>query len=267
LRHGAAVFGGGETGAGISDDPATRLKTPLADSRRRDYGMAASAQPGCIKGIQMRIRIVVGAVVGFMLSHTALPAQDSGDLPRVRITAPATYEIPGLIKAEGDRLTGTFTPLDKTMVQVASANGSEPLVMPRPGKRIVGQVVGTGTDVLLFRRDGGSHPLTIPVAAIERYEISQGPRATKRMRFWASFGAGLGAGLAAAAMADSMCDRSFTGGSIGPCAGTFTWGVATGVGSGLVTRWLLGRDRWVTVSRERFISSQRETHVRPSATN
>jgi hypothetical protein len=198
LRHGAAVFGGGETGAGISDDPATRLKTPLADSRRRDYGMAASAQPGCIKGIQMRIRIVVGAVVGFMLSHTALPAQDSGDLPRVRITAPATYEIPGLIKAEGDRLTGTFTPLDKTMVQVASANGSEPLVMPRPGKRIVGQVVGTGTDVLLFRRE---------------------------------------------------------------------WGVATGVGSGLVTRWLLGRDRWVTVSRERFISSQRETHVRPSATN
>jgi hypothetical protein len=202
----------------------------------------------------MANQFVVSVLLVLLPSH-AIAQSDSSPIPeRVRITASRTYEIPGLIKADGDRLSGVFTVVDESLIQVGPPNQPKPLVMPKPGKRIVGRAMALSKDALLFLPDRGSQTIAIPLAVIGQFEVSEGTPLAKSTRRLLGVGVGIGAGLTVAAVADSKCERSFTTGSFGPCGGAILLGAAVGVTSGVASTLWLGRIHWRTVPLEWFVS-------------
>src|SRR5262245_24749781 len=85
----------------------------------------------------MFVRVVVFATIVCLLS-ALVEAQAPGVAvqPRVRITGLRAYEIPGVLKVDGERVTGSSSvTTDEMTVRVLLPQTGQQLVVLKPGKR------------------------------------------------------------------------------------------------------------------------------------
>jgi hypothetical protein len=96
------------------------------------------------------------AVAAVLACLMALPAwaQETSPTPtgHVRITGVKTCEIPGVIKLEGDRISGRSATITDRDVQIRRPGKSRLLTVPRPGKRVTGRVRAIEGALLEFVR-------------------------------------------------------------------------------------------------------------------
>jgi hypothetical protein len=104
----------------------------------------------------------------------ALPAgaQEPSPTPtgHVRIMGVSTYEIPGIIKIEGNRVSGRLVRTTDRFVQCRSEGDGRLLTVLLPGKRLTGVSRTIGDGLVEFVLAGEREPLYVPLDAIAKIE-------------------------------------------------------------------------------------------------
>jgi hypothetical protein len=120
-------------------------------------------------------------------------AQEPSSAPtgRVRITGVKTYEIPGVIKLEGDRWSGSPVRVTEQFVQFRRPGDNRLLTVPRPGKRLTGSSRTIGDGLVEFVLQGENEPLFVPQDAIAKTESLERPAATTFRELAVVAGSGL----------------------------------------------------------------------------
>ena len=112
----------------------------------------------------------LGLLPGVVLAQTSASAAQ----PRVRITGPEEYEIPGVLKIAGAQVSGHASiVIQDTMVRVVSPATGQELVVLKPKKRLAGRVIGVKDRLVEFMPDGQAGTLRIPIDSIGKLEVSE----------------------------------------------------------------------------------------------
>jgi hypothetical protein len=162
---------------------------------------------------------------------------------RVRITGPATYEVPGMWRFEGDRVVGKPVTGDSRFVQFTREDDGRVLTILRPGRRLTSTARGIDGDLLEFVPEGNTERIHIPLDALTKIEVSR-----EKSSLGSSIAAGVltGAGIFGATwlVLASHCDE-------GSCGNPSAWFTAV-AGAAIVTGTLVARkmqgQRWQVVS-------------------
>jgi hypothetical protein len=105
----------------------------------------------------------------------ARPAPPSPTRTQLRIAGAATYEVPGIIKVERNRVTGSPVRQTELFVQVRSGDDSRLLTVPLPGKKLCGRARVIDGDLLELVVEREPDLLYVPLGSIVRTEYL-GPR-------------------------------------------------------------------------------------------
>jgi len=112
----------------------------------------------------------LGLLPGLVLAQTSA----LGARPRVRITGPERYEIPGILQIDGARVTGNASiTIEETAVRVVSPATEQPLIVLRPGQRLAGRAIDVKDRIVEFLPDGQPDALSIPLDSIGKLEMSE----------------------------------------------------------------------------------------------
>ncbi len=193
-------------------------------------------------------------------SNAATPPDDDGVLvprafvlqgdgitgARIRILTTPTIDIPGLIRLDGRTVTGPVLRSDDETVTATGGSDRPNVMLPRPGRRIVGVIVGVQQDVLTIAREDGA-VLTVPRAAIATLERQVGERSRKRgAALGLLIGGGAGAGVGF--LKGRACrSTAFLGCFMEPTASTLGGLVLGGITGTLVGAFSSPHPRWQTV--------------------
>ena len=178
----------------------------------------------------------------------ASPLKSPGSDIRVRITAGSIVEVPGVIRLDGFTRTssGTIVAENADTVRVR-VGGDGDVTILRPLRRAVGLITHSEPARLLVDSGGGT-TVTVPRAAVARYEVTKG-RASRRRNVLLGLLVGAGVGAAIGLAVGSACDEEPSGGFGGNCymasEGGALVGLMFGAGGGAVVGALLPRpERW-----------------------
>ena len=92
----------------------------------------------------------------------------AGEGARARITGVGTYEIPGVIKVEADRVSGTPVRITESFVQFRRPGDGRVVTVLRPGKRLTGHERLIGDGLVEFVLKGEKEPLYVLSEAIAK---------------------------------------------------------------------------------------------------
>src|SRR5207249_2882056 len=108
-----------------------------------------------------------------------------------------TYEIPDVLKVDGDRLSGRSDLItDDLTVRVVLANTNQQLVAVKPGRRLVGRATNLRDRVVTVLVDGRHDPISVALDSIGRLEVSEHRSGRHILRgILVGFGAFYGTGL------------------------------------------------------------------------
>jgi hypothetical protein len=133
--------------------------------------------------------------------------------PHVRLTGTRTFEVPGVIYVDSNRVSGAgYTHADRRMVRLAPSAAGRPIVVPRGDTRLLGLAVGISGDAVVVQLDDTREEVEIPIAAIAQIEVANGPSRPHHRVIWTVL-SGIGAFYGSAFIAFSQC-------FLGPCS---TW--------------------------------------------
>ena len=169
--------------------------------------------------------------------------------PRIRLTGQNTFEIPGVIRIDGQNVTsGAHLVSDESSASFDDPITSDRLTVVLPGKRLVGQALGVDKGILSFRAEPAQKILHIPLSAVDTFELSEARARSHVLRgILVGFGAFWGAG----ALTFSACGLGCSNAAIIPAV----------VGGALAGAWAgRGHERWIRQPRA-WLSS----HVMGSA--
>jgi hypothetical protein len=116
--------------------------------------------------------VLAGLVASPASAQTSLPgaaALAQLSTTRVRITGAASYEVPGVIMVERDRVVGNPVRVTAQFVQFRLEEGGRLLTVPRPGRRLEGAGRIIDTDFVELSTSDDTY--TVPLAAIGRSEL------------------------------------------------------------------------------------------------
>jgi len=166
---------------------------------------------------------------------------------RGRITMSSTVELPGLIRLEGQTITGppVLSSDDDTVTTTGDVEGRI-VTVPRPTRRVVGIITNVTPQTLTIMRHDGS-AITVPRAAIAKVEQQIGRRSRWRGAGW-GFLIGGGGGAGVGYLIGRNChSTAFLGCFLEPAASTFG-GLVLGGASGTVIGALAPpSERWVAI--------------------
>jgi hypothetical protein len=163
--------------------------------------------------------------------------------PRIRVTGSRAYDIPGLLTIDGNRISGpSVVVTDETTLRVRSAGSGQPLVMAKPGVRIVGRAIGVNAQVVTLIIEGHRQSVDMPLPSIGKLEVNDGQRRSHVLR---GILVGVGAFYGIGALFFSQCGLGCSNVILLPA-------IAGGVASGIVTG--RGRERWRTVPVDWLLS-------------
>ncbi len=91
----------------------------------------------------------------------------------VRFTGPDSYEVPGVMRLEGDRVFGNAATADSRFVQFRRSDSSRLETIPRPGKRVTGKALAIADGLLEFVPEGNAEHLYVPLDAVVKIEASR----------------------------------------------------------------------------------------------
>jgi hypothetical protein len=179
-----------------------------------------------------RMAVVVttlGLLPGLVSAQTSVLAAQ----PRIRITGPEEYEIPGVLKIAGSRVGGdggqAKITIEETVVRVVSPATGQPMAVLRPKRRLVGRAMEVRDQIVEFLPDGQRDTLKIPLDSIGKLEVSE-----RRSRFHVLRGilVGIGTFYGVAGLFFARCGLGCDGAILLPAlAGGITTGILTGRGS------------------------------------
>jgi hypothetical protein len=122
----------------------------------------------------MFVRVVACAAIVCFLS-ALVDAQVPGVAiqPRVRITGSRAFEIPGVLKVEGERVSGNSSrTTDEMTIRIVLPQTGQQFVVLKPGKRFVGRALDVRDRVVAFVIDGQHDTIAIPLDSIGKLEVS-----------------------------------------------------------------------------------------------
>jgi hypothetical protein len=192
--------------------------------------------------MSLRTMVVVIAVVSLPVINVDAQTLAREVGPRVRLTGSRAYDIPGVVTIDGDRISGPSVVIDEATIRVRSADTGEPLVMARPGVRIVGRAIGVNAQVVTFIIEGHQQSIDIPLPSIGKLEVSDRQRRSHVLR---GILVGVGAFYGIGALFFSQC-------GLGCSNAIFLPAIAGGVASGIETG--RGRERWRPVAVDWLLS-------------
>jgi hypothetical protein len=163
----------------------------------------------------------------------------------VRITGVDTYEIPGVIKVDRDRVAGRPAVTTDHFIQFAPSDGTRVLTVLRPGGRVTGRPSAIADGLLEFTRDGESRSVSVPLDAIVKIEVARVPPSRA---VWTTTGvfSGIGAFLLITSEFLNACGDE---GGCGGGAALFGLSIGGGIAvAGSVAS--LGRTRWHVVAAD-----------------
>jgi hypothetical protein len=182
----------------------------------------------------------LGLLPGVVLAQTSASAAQ----PRVRITGPEEYEIPGVLKIAGAQVSGNASiTIEDTMVRVLSPATGQVLVVLRPKRPLAGRVIEVKDRLVEFMPDGQAGTLRIPVDSIGKLEVSERRRRAHVLR---GILVGVGAFYGLLGLFFAQCGLGCSDAIALPAIGG---GIAAGILTGR------GTERWRTVPAD-WLSSQ-----------
>jgi hypothetical protein len=196
----------------------------------------------------MKIRCAVLAVL--TVAGPALAADDEAPTlatgATLRIKAPKTLEIPGLLSAAEGKVTWTAVsvPGDKSRLAARLDGSPELIAVPQPGESLRARLISVDPAGLVVTLERSGERVMIPREAIARLEVSRGP-ASRPKRALLGAAIGLGVGLALAGVTSAGCEGWGCSTSTAALFGTPLLGLAGGVG-GLISP----GERWQTFPRD-----------------
>lgn len=196
-------------------------------------------------------RIVVLMTIGIFsleLLHAQVPDRGAG--PRVRVTGSRSYEIPGVLKIDQGLVSGSSLVTDESTIRLVSPETGQPLVVLKPGVRMIGRAVGVANQTVTLVVEDRGDSITIPLGSIGRLEVSESRRHLLR---------GILVGSATFYLTGALIVWTVCGLS---CGADETFIPAVGVG--LTTGIIAGRrrDTWKVVPTDWLLSN---TRLQPSA--
>jgi hypothetical protein len=180
---------------------------------------------------------------------SALPAAaQTPKLPigaRVRMTTASVVELAGVARIEAVNMTGSIVATDENTVTVRGTAG-QPVVLPRPSRKVIGALAGGDERGVMVKRDGGT-VILVPRSAIARLERSTG-KASRRKSALLGFLIGAGGGAGIGFLIGRSCnDTGLLACFLEPAASLLA-GVILGGGGGALIGALSSRpDRWEVV--------------------
>jgi hypothetical protein len=177
------------------------------------------------------------------------------DPPRIRITGPESYEIPGALRIAGGNITGSrIESIRETVVRVRTSEADELVTIPRPGRRVVGNVVRMSEDTIELSLEDDAAVARVPLGAIAKLEVSGGRKHSRGLATAAGVGVGVSAFMGGGWLAFSLC------GSL-DCDLAPLSGFAIGIALGAFTGHRMAGERWEPVTptalRERLRPTSR----------
>jgi hypothetical protein len=152
--------------------------------------------------------------------------------PRIRLTGPETFEMPGLVRIDRGQVTsGARVTGDETVLRF-EVPGGQPLTVVRWHQRLVGQALGVDDGALLVRVEGSSSLIRVPLDSIGTFELSEARSHAHVLR---GVLVGVGAFWALGALTFASCGLGCSDAAIIPAG---AGGLAAGVFSGQ------GHERW-----------------------
>lgn len=167
---------------------------------------------------------------------------------RGRITTASTVELAGVIRLEGQTITGPpmLSSDDETVTTAGGVDGQS-LTVPRPTRRLVGVITHVAPQTLSIMRDDGS-AVTIPRAAIARVEQQIGRRSRWRGAGW-GFLIGGGGGAGVGYLIGRNChSTAFLGCFLEPAASTFGGLLVGGVAGAVLGAVVPPSEQWLAVT-------------------
>ena len=181
----------------------------------------------------------LGLLPGLVLAQTSVSAAQ----PRVRITGPEEYEIPGVLKIAGTHVSGDANiTIQDTVVRVVSPATGQLLVVLRPKRRLVGRAIEVKDQLVEFLPDGQAGTLRIPLDSIGKLEVSE-----RRSRAHVLRGilVGIGAFYGLGWLFFARCGLGCSDAIVLPA-------IAGGIAAGILTG--RGKEHWRTVRTDWLLS-------------
>lgn len=188
-------------------------------------------------------RLVALLLIGLLPAPAEAQAPPAPKPVRIRITGADTYEVPGVMRLDGDRIFGKAATADSRFVQFRRSDGSRLLTIPRPGRRLTGKALAIADGLLEFVPEGNTERFYLPLDAVVKIE---GSRVHRPLGPSVAGGVYAGAGIfvttwLAVAVCDEGCENA-------EALFNLIVGAAIAVG-GLVTHKMHGQ-RWEVVSSD-----------------
>ena len=183
---------------------------------------------------------------GVLVPHDRTLQGNSVIGAHIRIVTTSTVEVPGLIRLDGQAITGRVLLSDDDTVTTSGGLDRPKVTLPRPRRTVVGVIAGLQQETLTLTREDGV-VLTVPRGAIASLERQVGERSRKRgAALGLLIGGGTGAGIGFV-VGNSCHSTAFLGCFMEPAASTFG-GLLLGAVAGTVTgAFSFPRQRWQTV--------------------
>jgi|WetSurMetagenome_2_1015567.scaffolds.fasta_scaffold195028_2 hypothetical protein len=188
-------------------------------------------------------RLVALLLICLMPLPVLAQAQPSPKPVRVRITGQETYQVPGVIEIQEDRISGRPAATTDRFVQFNRSADGRLLSVPRPRQGVAGHATAISDGLLAFIPDRESERLYVPLDAVAKIEIARVPASRAA---WTNVGvfAGIGAFFLIFTTFLTVC------GDEGGCGGGFagySLSIGGGIAAGTAIR-SIGRTRWRVVS-------------------
>jgi hypothetical protein len=114
---------------------------------------------------------VVALLLACLMAPPAWAQEPSSTPPvRVRITGVNTYEIPGAIKLDRNKVSGLLVRTTDRYVQFRRSEDGQVLTVLKPGQELTGRAKPVSDSLLEFLPDGEKETLFVPLDAIAKTE-------------------------------------------------------------------------------------------------
>ena len=191
----------------------------------------------------LRQIVILTTIAGSSLGLVHAQVPDRGAGPRVRVTGSRSYEIPGVLKIDQGVVSGSSLVTDETTIRLVSPETGEPLVVLKPGVRMIGRAVGVTNQTVTLIEEGRGNSIAMPLGSIGRLEVSESRRHLLR---------GILVGSALFYLTGVLIVQAVCGLSCSPDA-TFIPAVGVGLTTGIIAG--RRRDTWKVVPTDWLLSN------------
>jgi hypothetical protein len=189
-------------------------------------------------------RLVALLLISLLAVPAAAQSPSTAKPVRVRITGADTYQVPGVIEIQRDRISGSPVATTDHFIQFIRSADGRLLSVPRPRQRVTGNARAVADELLEFIPDGESERLYVPLDGVEKIEVSRVSH-SRLISSLAGVGTGVATFIATALLFLFNCPET---------EGWYALGFSSAIGGGALVGGAVGRQmrgqRWEVISSD-----------------